>query len=79
LQGTFFRNGPGLLEVNGQRIHHPFDGDGMICAIAIPKVAPISATDSSRTEGYLAEQKAEKSSTEAFRHTEPGGPASQHL
>jgi len=30
LQGTLFRNGPGLLEVNGQRIHHPFDGDGMI-------------------------------------------------
>ncbi|MBD0308106.1 MAG: carotenoid oxygenase family protein, partial [Microcoleus sp. T1-bin1] len=35
LQGTFFRNGPGLLDVNGQRLHHPFDGDGMICAIAI--------------------------------------------
>jgi len=34
LQGTLFRNGPGLLEVNGQRIHHPFDGDGMISAIA---------------------------------------------
>ncbi|HEY9891939.1 MAG TPA: carotenoid oxygenase family protein, partial [Candidatus Sericytochromatia bacterium] len=33
LKGTLFRNGPGLLEVNGQRIHHPFDGDGMISAI----------------------------------------------
>jgi all-trans-8'-apo-beta-carotenal 15,15'-oxygenase len=35
LQGTLFRNGPGLLEVNGQRLHHPFDGDGMISAIAV--------------------------------------------
>jgi len=30
--GTLFRNGPGLLEV--VTIHHPFDGDGMISAIA---------------------------------------------
>jgi all-trans-8'-apo-beta-carotenal 15,15'-oxygenase len=42
LEGTFFRNGPGLLDINGERIHHPFDGDGMV-----PKAAPISATDSS--------------------------------
>ena len=35
LQGTFFRNGPGLLDVNGERIHHPFDGDGMVCAIVL--------------------------------------------
>jgi carotenoid cleavage dioxygenase-like enzyme len=29
-----FRNGPGLLDVKGHHIHHPFDGDGMISAIA---------------------------------------------
>ncbi|MBW4618229.1 MAG: carotenoid oxygenase family protein [Cyanosarcina radialis HA8281-LM2] len=34
LTGTLFRNGPALFDVNGQRIHHPFDGDGMVCAIA---------------------------------------------
>jgi all-trans-8'-apo-beta-carotenal 15,15'-oxygenase len=33
LQGTLFRNGPGLLDVNGDRYGHPFDGDGMICGI----------------------------------------------
>lgn len=33
LNGTLFRNGPGLLDANGQRLHHPWDGDGMICAI----------------------------------------------
>ncbi|MEY2979023.1 MAG: hypothetical protein RLZZ435_3162, partial [Cyanobacteriota bacterium] len=31
LKGTLFRNGPGLLDIHGQRIHHPFDGDGMVC------------------------------------------------
>ncbi|HEY9752821.1 MAG TPA: carotenoid oxygenase family protein, partial [Coleofasciculaceae cyanobacterium] len=25
LEGTLFRNGPGLLDIKGQRIHHPFD------------------------------------------------------
>ena len=34
LRGTWLRNGPGLLDINGYRVHHPFDGDGMICAIA---------------------------------------------
>src|SRR4028118_794772 len=60
LQGTFFRNGPGLLEVNGQRIHHPFDGDGMICAIAISEGRAHFRNRFVHTEGYLAEQKAGK-------------------
>ena len=33
LNGTLFRNGPGILERGGQWVHHPFDGDGMITAI----------------------------------------------
>lgn len=33
LQGTLFRNGPGLLSINGQKIGHPFDADGMVCAV----------------------------------------------
>jgi carotenoid cleavage dioxygenase len=28
LQGTFYRNGPGRFELNGERYHHWFDGDG---------------------------------------------------
>ena len=27
LNGTLFRNGPGILERGGQWVHHPFDGD----------------------------------------------------
>jgi all-trans-8'-apo-beta-carotenal 15,15'-oxygenase len=60
LQGTLFRNGPGLLEVNEQRIHHPFDGDGMICAIAFDKGRAHFRNRFVRTEGYLKEQKAGK-------------------
>jgi carotenoid cleavage dioxygenase-like enzyme len=32
LRGTFFRNGPALHELGGQRYHHWLDGDGMVQA-----------------------------------------------
>ncbi|MDB9511192.1 carotenoid oxygenase family protein [Kamptonema animale CS-326] len=60
LQGTFFRNGPGLLDINGQKIHHPFDGDGMVCAIAFANGRAHFCNKFVRTEGYLAEQEAGK-------------------
>jgi all-trans-8'-apo-beta-carotenal 15,15'-oxygenase len=60
LQGTLFRNGPGLLEVNGEPIHHPFDGDGMICAIAFQNGRAHFRNRFVKTEGYLAEQAAGK-------------------
>ncbi|TAG93305.1 MAG: carotenoid oxygenase family protein [Oscillatoriales cyanobacterium] len=60
LQGTFFRNGPGLLDVNGQRIHHPFDGDGMVCAIVFSDGRAHFRNRFVHTEGYLAEQTAGK-------------------
>ncbi|HLO52019.1 MAG TPA: carotenoid oxygenase family protein [Kamptonema sp.] len=60
LQGTLFRNGPGLLDVNGQKIHHPFDGDGMVCAIAFSEGRARFCNRFVHTEGYLAEQKAGK-------------------
>lgn len=60
LQGTFFKNGPGLLDINGESIHHPFDGDGMICKIAINQGRAHFSNRFVQTEGYLAEQKAGK-------------------
>jgi len=30
LQGSFYRNGPGRLELGGERYHHWFDGDGFV-------------------------------------------------
>lgn len=58
LEGTLFRNGPGLLDVNGQPIQHPFDGDGMVCAIALKDGKAHFQNRYVRTEGYVAEQKA---------------------
>ncbi|MEA5566376.1 carotenoid oxygenase family protein [Anabaena sp. UHCC 0399] len=60
LQGTLFRNGPGLLDVNGQHFHHPFDGDGMISRITFVDGRAHFCNKFVRTEGYLAEQKAGK-------------------
>jgi all-trans-8'-apo-beta-carotenal 15,15'-oxygenase len=60
LKGILFRNGPGLLDINGELIHHPFDGDGMICRIEIANGRAHFRNRYVRTEGYLAEQKAGK-------------------
>ena len=30
ISGTFYRNGPGLLDVYGTPLVHPIDGDGMV-------------------------------------------------
>ncbi|WP_353931159.1 carotenoid oxygenase family protein [Okeanomitos corallinicola TIOX110] len=60
LQGTLFRNGPGLLDVNGQRLHHPFDGDGMISRITFTNGRAHFRNRFVETEGYLTEKKAGK-------------------
>jgi len=60
LEGTLFRNGPGLLDINGQPIHHPFDGDGMISAITFHNGRAHYRNRYVRTAGYLAEQAAGK-------------------
>jgi all-trans-8'-apo-beta-carotenal 15,15'-oxygenase len=60
LLGTLFRNGPGLLDINGQRLHHPFDGDGMISRITFTNGRAHFRNRFVQTEGYLAEKKAGK-------------------
>ena len=60
LTGTLFRNGPGMLDVNGDRLHHPFDGDGMIAAFTFKDGKVHFRNRYVQTEGYLAEQKAKK-------------------
>ncbi len=60
LHGTLFRNGPGLFDINGKRIQHPFDGDGMISAIAFNRGKAHFTNRFVRTEGFVAEQKAGK-------------------
>lgn len=58
LTGTLFRNGPGQLDVNGQQLQHPFDGDGMICAIAFSNGRAQFRNRFVQTKGYVEEQKA---------------------
>lgn len=58
LNGTLFRNGPGLLDINDRPIQHPFDGDGMVCAISFKDGKAHFRNRYVQTEGYLAEQKA---------------------
>ena len=60
LTGTLFRNGPGMMDVEGDRLHHPFDGDGMICAFTFKDGKAHFRNRYVKTEGYLAEQKAKK-------------------
>lgn len=60
LQGTLWRNGPGIFDINGQRIRHPFDGDGMVSRISFVNGRAHFRNRFVRTEGYLAEQKAGK-------------------
>jgi all-trans-8'-apo-beta-carotenal 15,15'-oxygenase len=60
LHGTLFRNGPGLLDINGHPVHHPFDGDGMISAIAFRDGRAHFCNRHIRTAAYLEEQKAGK-------------------
>jgi all-trans-8'-apo-beta-carotenal 15,15'-oxygenase len=60
LQGTLFRNGPGLLDIKGERFHHPFDGDGMISRITFTNGRAHFRNRFVETEGYLAEKKAGK-------------------
>lgn len=56
LEGTLFRNGPGLLDINGMPIHHPFDGDGMISAITIKDGKAHYRNAYVKTQAFLEEQ-----------------------
>ena len=73
LQGTLFRNGPGLFAVNGQKIGHSFDGDGLVCAITFHQGRAYFRNRYVRTEGYLKEQAAGKILYRGFGTQKPGG------
>jgi all-trans-8'-apo-beta-carotenal 15,15'-oxygenase len=60
LTGTLFRNGPGLLDRNGESVRHPFDGDGMICRLTVNNGRAHFSNRFVRTQGFVEEQKAGK-------------------
>ena len=60
ISGTFYRNGPGRLERNGQWVPHPFDGDGMIAAMKFNKGFVTLTNSFIRTKEWEEEEKAGK-------------------
>ena len=58
LEGTLFRNGPGLLELGGKKLNQPFDGDGMVVRLALRGGRAHFKNAYVRTSGYDAEQSA---------------------
>ncbi|NER46021.1 MAG: Apocarotenoid-15,15'-oxygenase [Symploca sp. SIO1A3] len=74
LQGTLFRNGPGLFEIDGTEIRHPFDGDGMISAITFNEGSAHFRNRFVRTEAFVKEQQAGKMLYRGvFGTQKPGG------
>ncbi|BAZ46070.1 lignostilbene-alpha,beta-dioxygenase [Chondrocystis sp. NIES-4102] len=74
LSGTLFRNGPGLLDIAGSAIHHPFDGDGMINAFSFKDGQVFYRNRYVKTAAYLEEQKAGKALYRGvFGTQKPGG------
>lgn len=74
LDGTLLRNGPGLLDIGGYPIAHPFDGDGMVSAIAFRGGRAHYRNRFVRTQGYVEEQKAGKPLYRGvFGTQKPGG------
>lgn len=58
LNGTLFRNGPGLLDINGIPVQHPFDGDGMVCQFSFQEGKVHFQNRFVRTQGFVEEQAA---------------------
>ncbi len=74
LEGTLFRNGPGALDVHGTPVRHPFDGDGMITAIAFRGGKAYFQNSFVKTKEFMEEQKAGKMLYRGvFGSQKPGG------
>lgn len=57
LRGTFYQNGPGLLEWGNQRLGHWFAGDGGILAVHFTDAGATGLYRYVKTAGFQAEQK----------------------
>jgi all-trans-8'-apo-beta-carotenal 15,15'-oxygenase len=74
LQGSLYRNGPGLFDRQGERISHWFDGDGAILAVHVAGGQAQGTYRMVQTEGYIAEENSGK-----FEYSGYGRKASQPL
>ena len=60
LNGTLFRNGPGLLESFGKPYDHLFEGDGAVTAVRLQQGQAWGATKVIQSSGLLEERNAGK-------------------
>ena len=60
ISGTFYRNGPGILERGGKWVHHPFDGDGMIAAFKFENGKVKLTNRFVRTKEWKEEEESQK-------------------
>ncbi len=58
LRGTLYRNGPGILELFGERCSHLFEGDGMISALRFGDDGVSAAARVIQSAGLVAERQA---------------------
>lgn len=73
LRGVLFRNGPGRLELYGQRYAHPFDGDGHINRFEFTDAGIHYRNRYVRTREFLEEEAARKILYRNFGTNIPGG------
>jgi len=58
LRGSLYRNGPGRLERNGERVAHWFDGDGGILGVHFTDARATGLYRYVKTAGFQAEERA---------------------
>lgn len=72
LSGTYFRNGPGLVELFGRPYGHWFDGDGLISAVRFADGEAEGAARLIQTAGLLEERRRGKPYFGAYGTVAPG-------
>jgi all-trans-8'-apo-beta-carotenal 15,15'-oxygenase len=73
LRGVLYRNGPGRMELYGQRYGHPFDGDGHINRFEFTGLGVGYRNRYVRTREFLEEESARKILYRSFGTNIPGG------
>ena len=73
LRGVLFRNGPGRMELYGQRYEHPFDGDGHLNRFEFTDTGIRYRNRYVRTREFLEEEAARKILYRNFGTNIPGG------
>ncbi|NER82426.1 MAG: hypothetical protein F6K42_23255 [Leptolyngbya sp. SIO1D8] len=72
LHGSLYRNGPGRLERQGQRVGHWFDGDGAILAVHFAQGQAQATYRYVRSAGYVEEEQADQFLYSGYGSLAPG-------